>query len=174
MEDNTYIIFTADHGLAVGKHGLLGKQNQYDHSIRVPMILVGPGIPQNQKSDELVYLQSAFPTTCELAGIEIPQSVEFKSLVPILHTGAAGENAIFGSYKDYQRMVRTKDYKLIIYPEVHEAQLFDLLEDPLEMHNTFTDQGNHEIIESLYNQLSALQKVVGDTLVLAPLETAGE
>ncbi|MCB0686261.1 MAG: sulfatase-like hydrolase/transferase [Saprospiraceae bacterium] len=162
--NNTYIIFTADHGLAVGKHGLLGKQNQYDHSIRVPMIIVGPDIPQDRTSDELVYLQSAFPTTCELAGITPPSDVEFRSVLPIIKQGQSGETAIFGSYKDYQRMVRTKEYKLILYPEVHQNQLFKLSDDPLEMHNAFDNSDNAPIIQSLYKQLTKLQEEVGDTL----------
>lgn len=166
LEDNTYIIFTADHGLAVGKHGLLGKQNQYDHSIRVPLIIAGPGIPGNEKSDALVYLQSVYPTTCELAGAEIPSSVEFRSLVPILRHQQEGEEAIFGSYKDFQRMVRTKTHKLILYPAEGQRQLFDLTRDPLELHNSIEEPGNQEIVQSLYNRLVDLQVMVGDTLAL--------
>ncbi|MCB0669601.1 MAG: sulfatase-like hydrolase/transferase [Saprospiraceae bacterium] len=166
LDRNTYIIFTADHGLAVGKHGLLGKQNQYDHSIRVPMVIAGPDIPGNRKSDALVYLQSIYPTTCALAGVEIPPSVEFRNLLPIIEENSPGEDAIFGSYKDFQRMVRTTTHKLIIYPEAREMQLFDLLEDPLELHNSIDRPDNQEIVQSLYNQLTDLQQLVGDTLVL--------
>ena len=61
---NTYVIFTADHGLAVGEHGLMGKQNLYDHSIRMPLLISGPGISPGRKVDELVYQHSLFPTTC--------------------------------------------------------------------------------------------------------------
>jgi len=49
---NTYVIFTADHGLAVGQHGLMGKQNLYDHSIRMPLLISGPGIPAGKRVDE--------------------------------------------------------------------------------------------------------------------------
>ncbi|MBK8507011.1 MAG: sulfatase-like hydrolase/transferase [Saprospiraceae bacterium] len=167
--ENTYIIFTADHGLAVGKHGLLGKQNQYDHSVRVPMVIVGPDIPAQQKSDALVYLQSMYPTTCDLVGISIPGTVEFKSLLPLLKNQDGGEEAIFGSYKDYQRMVRTKTHKLILYPEVGQSQFFDLQNDPDELQNSIAEPGNQEIVRSLYNQLLTLQQEVGDTLVLPPL-----
>ncbi|MEC7609986.1 MAG: sulfatase-like hydrolase/transferase, partial [Verrucomicrobiota bacterium] len=83
--DNTYIFFTADHGLAVGHHGLLGKQNMYEHSLRVPFIIVGPGVDKNTTIKEPIYLQDIMPTTLELAGTEVPKSVEFKSLLPILH-----------------------------------------------------------------------------------------
>ena len=74
---NTYVILTADHGLAVGEHGLLGKQNLYDCSIRMPLLISGPGIPAGRRVDELVYQHSMFATTCELAGIEVPESSSF-------------------------------------------------------------------------------------------------
>ncbi len=164
--ENTYIIFTADHGLAVGQHGLLGKQNQYDHSIRAPFIVVGPDIPINQKSDALIYLQSIFPTTCELAGIPVPETVEFRSLLPLILEKTSGEESIFGSYKDFQRMIRTRNHKLILYPEIGKKQLFDVIADPLEMKDLSTSAGNEEIVQSLYNQLIQLQQQVGDTLVL--------
>ncbi|MHC4624557.1 MAG: sulfatase-like hydrolase/transferase, partial [Planctomycetota bacterium] len=82
--DNTYIFFTADHGLAVGHHGLMGKQNMFDHSVRVPLMVVGPGIPANKKIDAAVYLQDIMPTTLELAGINKPSDVQFKSLMPLI------------------------------------------------------------------------------------------
>lgn len=78
--DNTYVIFSSDHGLAVGHHGLLGKQNQYDHSIRMPLILKGPGIKPGNQNDALVYLQSLFATTCDFAGLKLPGTVDFPSL----------------------------------------------------------------------------------------------
>ncbi len=165
--ENTYIIFTADHGLAVGKHGLLGKQNQYDHSIRVPYIIAGPNIPRNKKTDEMIYLQSTYPTVCELAGIEIPPTVEFRSLVSILESNGDGLSQIFGSYKDYQRMVRTKTHKLIVYPQVHQVQLFNLVDDPNELDNLADDENNEPLLDSLYHRLVDLQREVGDTLSLS-------
>ncbi|NIP97775.1 MAG: sulfatase-like hydrolase/transferase, partial [Akkermansiaceae bacterium] len=83
-KDNTYIVFTADHGLAVGKHGLFGKQNMYDHSVRVPFIVAGPGVPKGKRNDAPVYLQDVIPTSLEWAGAEIPQHVQFKSVRPHL------------------------------------------------------------------------------------------
>ncbi len=66
--ENTIIVFAADNGLALGSHGLMGKQNLYDHSVRVPLIFRGPGIPKNQTSDAMVYLLDLCPTFCEFAG----------------------------------------------------------------------------------------------------------
>ena len=70
---NTYVIFTGDHGLAVGQHGLMGKQNMYDHSIRMPLLIAGPGVPEGRRVDALVYQHSLFATTCELAGVDPPR-----------------------------------------------------------------------------------------------------
>ncbi len=165
--DNTYIIFTADHGLAVGSHGLMGKQNPYDHSIRVPLIINGPDIHSGMQNDKLVYLQSVFPTTLDLAGIPIPDHVEFQSLLPALNNEEfQGQDAIFGSYLDYQRLVRTSDYKLVLYPEVGEIQLFDMENDPLEMNNLAYNPVYRDTIQSLYSTLLELQQAVGDTLNL--------
>jgi arylsulfatase A-like enzyme len=165
--ENTYIIFSADHGLAVGQHGLMGKQNQYDHSIRMPLIYCGPGIAQDKKNDSLVYLQSAFATTCELAGLEIPPSVEFPSLRPLLfgETQELHQN-IFGSYRDFQRMIRSKDFKLIRYPHIKKTQLFDLQRDPWEKNNLAENPLYSSTINELNIELKKLQKEVGDTLEL--------
>ena len=170
--ENTYIIFTADHGLAVGQHGLLGKQNQYEHSIRVPFMITGPNIEAGTQTDALVYLQSAFPTTLDLAGIAIPETVEFRSLVPLIEkTADSSYPAIFGSYKAYQRMVRTASHKLILYPEANQVQLFDVHADPLEMNNLAEDPAYSDTIQALYATLLELQEEVGDTLTLLSPES---
>ncbi len=165
--DNTYILFSADHGLAVGQHGLMGKQNQYDHSVRMPLIISGPGLEPGKTIDSLVYLHSLYATTCELAGIEIPESVEFPSLMPLLR----GEkktlhHEIFGSYKDFQRMVRTEEFKLIRYPQEYRTQLFNVKEDPWEIKNLAHDPKYADTIADLNQRLKRLQKKVGDELAL--------
>ena len=165
--DNTYIIFTADHGLAVGQHGLMGKQNQYDHSVRVPLIFVGPGIAKGGSISAMVYLQSVYPTVCELAGVAIPPTVEFPSLVGLLRgNGTPPHDAIFGAYINFQRMVRTDRYKLIRYPHVGKVQLFDVRDDPWETHNLADEPAYAAVVERLTRRLKELQKTAGDTLDL--------
>ena len=165
--EDTIIIFSADHGLAVGQHGLMGKQNQYDHSIRMPLVISGPGIERGARIDAQVYLQSMFATTCEMAGVKVPPTVEFPSLLPLLR----GEkrklhDAIFGSYKGFQRMIRTQEYKLIVYPAAREVQLFDVKNDPLEMKNLADEPKYASTVKQLSRRLKKLQKEVGDTLDL--------
>jgi len=154
--ENTVIVFTSDHGLALGSHGLMGKQNMYEHTIGVPFIIAGPGIPQGVRSDAQIYLRDMFPTVCELAGIETPATVQGKSLVPILN-GETHEiyPAVYGYFYDFQRMVRTDRWKLIRYPKVDRTQLFDLKNDPFERNN-LADQPEHAAtVRSLSNQLES-------------------
>lgn len=163
--DDTIIIFTADHGLAVGQHGLMGKQNQYDHSIRMPMVFCGPGIERGRKIDSMVYLQSMFATTCDMAGISVPDTVEFPSLTGLLEGRRKKvHDAIFGSYRGFQRMVRTEDYKLIVYPVVGRVQLFDIKNDPWEKNDLAGEPEYAGKIERLSGMLKKLQLEVGDTL----------
>jgi len=138
--ENTYIIYTADHGMAIGRHGLQGKQNLYEHTWRVPFIVKGPGIPAGRAQGNS-YLLDSLPTLCELAGIEIPDSVEGKSLKPVL-TGEkeSVRDVLYGVYtggtKPGMRSVKKGDWKLIKYDvmngDVRETQLFNLAENPNE------------------------------------------
>ena len=165
--DNTYIIFTSDHGLAAGNHGLMGKQNQYDHTVRVPMIIAGPGVDANVHTSAQVYLQSIYPTTCELAGIPIPETVDFASFVPQMeHLDKRGEEYIFGGYRHLQRMLRSDKYKLIVYPQAKQAQLFDMESDPDEMINLYHVPEYKSLAKEMFIQLQKKQKELGDNLVL--------
>ena len=166
-EDSTYIIFSSDHGLAVGQHGLMGKQSQYDHSIRMPLMISGPGLPAGRSTSRMVYLHSMFATTCQLAGVPVPGTVEFPSLVPLLRgRDVALHKEIFGSYKHFQRMIRTERWKLITYPVAKETQLFDLRNDPDERIDLAESPEHAARVTELTTQLKALQKQVGDTLDL--------
>lgn len=162
---NTYVIFTADHGLAVGQHGLMGKQNLYDHSIRMPLMVCGPGIPAGRRVDEMVYQHSVFATSCELAGVETPRTVEFPSLVGLLK-GHGGEqhDAMFCYYRKYQRSVRTREHKLIVYPEARVTQLFDVRKDPWEIHNLAEDRKYQKVRVALLERLHRFQHDLEDNL----------
>jgi choline-sulfatase len=165
--DNTYVIFTADHGLAVGEHGLMGKQNVYDCSVRMPLILSGPGIARGKRIDDLVYQHCLYATTCELAGIPVPKTVQFPSLVPLMKgDGTAPYPAVFSYYKDFQRMVRTNTHKLIVYPQIKRVQLFDVVKDPWEMHDLSEDSAHADLKTQLFQQLQLLQRELNDPLQL--------
>jgi len=166
--DNTIIIFAGDNGLAVGQHGLMGKQNLYDHSVRVPLIISGPDIPRGKRSDVLCYLIDIFPTLCELTGNPFPKSVEGKSLVPVIK----GEedklrDSIFCAYKNLQRSVRKEGYKLIEYfiGEARKTQLFNINEDPWEINDLAADPKYSEVVDSLQKELVKWQRDLDDPLI---------
>ena len=164
--DNTYIFFTSDHGLAVGHHGLMGKQNMYDHSVRAPLMVCGPGIAKNKKIDTPVYLQDIMPSTLELAGVKKPKHVQFKSLLPLI-TGRRKQNydAIYGAYlSDLQRMITMDGYKLIMYPKLNKYKLFNLKNDPQEMKNLAADKKYSKVIKKLFTRFVRLQQETGDKL----------
>lgn len=141
LYENTIIVYAADNGLAVGSHGLLGKQSLYEHSTNVPMIIKGPEVPKNETFDTMVYLYDLYPTLSELAGIPAPSQVDGESLVPIL-TGKTTKvrNSLFTAYRNTVRAVRTPEWKLIRYPERAYTQLFKLENDPLELNNLAENQ----------------------------------
>lgn len=171
--DNTYVILTADHGLAVGEHGLMGKQNVYDCSIRMPLIISGPGIAAGSRCDELVYQHSMYATTCELAGVPIPDTVEFPSLAGFLRGGTGPVNdAVFCYYKSYQRMARTKTHKIIVYPQIQRVQVFDLVNDPWEIHDLSADPAAAGIRAQLMARLKEFQVQLGDKLNMEHPEKA--
>ncbi len=139
--DNTYIIYTADHGIAIGRHAFMGKQNLYEHTWRVPFIVKGPGIKPGRRVEGNIYLLDLLPTFCDLAGIEEPKTVEGLSFKPVLK----GEkntirDVMYGVYaggsKPGMRCVKKGDWKLIKYDlmdgTIHETQLFNLKENPNE------------------------------------------
>jgi len=167
--DNTWIFFTSDHGLAVGQHGLMGKQNPYDHSVRVPFIVVGPGVAVGKTIDQPIYLQDVMPTTLALAGAQRPEYVEFQNLLPLLDGQPSQYDAIYGSYLKLQRSVRTRTHKLIVYPQAGVVRLYDLRKDPLEMNDVAADPANRSVVAELASKLRQLQADYGDTLDLSAL-----
>ena len=167
---NTIVVFSADNGLAVGQHGLFGKQSLYDHSIRVPLIIAGPGVPKGEKRAALTYLPSLFATTCEMAGVPVPATVQFPSLVPLL-TGAKDRlhDDLYAAYIDRQRMARIDRWKLILTPAAGVVQLFDIESDPWEMHNAAVDPINDAVIDDLYARLTRWMKITGDPFPVTTL-----
>jgi arylsulfatase A-like enzyme len=162
MYDNTIFIYSADHGLAVGSHGLFGKQNLYEDGMKPPLFFTGPGIKPGE-TQALAYLYDIFPTVCELVGTEIPDGLDGKSLKGVIEARQAGvRDTLFLSYRDVQRAVRDSRYKLIRYPQVDVTQLFDLQSDPHEITNLADKPEQAERIKSLKTELARWQKELGD------------
>lgn len=152
---NTIVVFTSDHGLAVGSHGLRGKQSMYEHTIGVPLLFRGPNVPQNKTFDAQCCLRDLFPTLCDLAGIDGPENlVDGSSLQPVLN-GSAQEvhEFIVGYFRNFQRMIRRGAWKYIEYPDAGERQLFHLKTDPDELHNLIAVEKHADIREQLRSQM---------------------
>jgi arylsulfatase A-like enzyme/predicted amidohydrolase len=166
---NTLVVFSSDHGLAIGSHGLFGKQNLYDHSMHAPLILAGPGVPQGRQSGALCYLLDIFPTLGDLAGVRGPEGSEGKSLAPVLAGKKRAIRAsIFTAYRNVQRAVRDDRWKLLVYPQVNKVQLFDLGHDPAERRDLSADPAHEVEVKRLLALLRERQKQFGDT---QPLRT---
>ncbi len=165
--DNTWIFLTADHGLAVGRHGLFGKQNMYEHSIRVPFVVVGPGVAAGRKIATPIYMQDMMATALELAGVEKPDHVFFKSLLPQLRSPEAPPPypEIYGAYLNRQRAIVHGGYKLIVYPVVNAVRLYHLAQDPEEKRDLANDPGHQAVRKDLEERLRRLQQTMDDPLI---------
>lgn len=169
---NTIIVYAADNGLAIGSHGLLGKQNLYEHSTRVPFIISGPGIPEGKESDALVYLLDIYPTLAQLVSLPAPSDVDGETLFPIIN-GSSQEvrSSLFTVYRNTVRAVRTKEWKLIRYPERDYTQMFNLVNDPHELYNLAGDTSLQPKAEVLFELMQKWQVTTGDTISLKPSAT---
>jgi arylsulfatase A-like enzyme len=164
--DNTLIVFASDHGLAIGSHGLMGKQNLYEHSMKAPLIFAGPGIEPGA-SDALVYLFDIFPTLCELTGADVPEGLDGQSLASVVRGDSTEvRDTVLLAYRDAQRAVRQGNWKLIRYPQIDHTQLFDLATDPDELHNLAGDAGQAERVARMLGMIETWQRELGDTTPL--------
>ena len=162
---NTFVVFSADSGVARGSHGLIGKQNLYEHSLRVPLIVAGPGIPANQRTDAMCYLFDVLPTLGALCGVAGPGTSEGIDLSPTLRDPAAPARAsMIFAYRGVQRALRDERWKLILYPQVDRTQLFDLAADPDERTN-LADRPEHTArVAAMTAALAADMKRLDDPL----------
>ncbi len=168
--DNTVVVYAADHGLAMGSHGLLGKQNLYEHSMRCPLIIRGPGIPQGS-TDAFTYLFDLFPTLLGLASAEAPPGIDGRDLAALWSGDGdtVWRQSLFLPYRDLMRSVRDERYKLIVYSKVNHRQLFDLADDPDELRNLAADPAHGQTLARLEGLLEGWRAALADPV---PLETS--
>ncbi len=176
LAEDTIVVYTADHGLAVGQHGLMGKQNLYDHSARIPLIVRGPGVGRGQRCDSLCYQHDLNPTLLEMAGVEPLPSGDFKSLQPALRDcGAVIHEEVFGGMQlvrsrdpgtPHLRMIRRGDHKLIrtAHNGFERWQLFDIASDPAELEDLAGRPEHGALLEDLKQRLAQARSVADDPL----------
>ena len=154
--EDTIIILAGDNGLALGQHGLMGKQSCYEHSVRVPLIFAGPGIPKNEKRDTYAYLLDIYPTICDLIGVDIPETVEGISLVPaITDESIKARDTLYLVYGDLVRAVKNERYKLIEYrtKDLKRTQLFDIVDDTCEINDLYGQEKYNATVLELRKEL---------------------
>jgi arylsulfatase A-like enzyme len=164
---NTIVVFCADSGVARGGHGLIGKQNLYEHSMRVPLVISGPGIPAGMKTDAMCYLFDVMPTLGKLCEVAAPTTSDGIAFTPTLQDpGKPARSQLMFAYKNVQRAVRDERWKLIRYPLIDRTQLFDLSADPHEVNNLADKPEHAGRIANLTALLEKEMRHDGDT---APL-----
>jgi arylsulfatase A-like enzyme len=162
---NTFVVFAADSGVARGSHGLIGKQNVYEHSLRVPLIIAGPGIPEGKRTDAMCYLFDVLPTLGKLCHVPGPKTSEGIDLSPsLLDPSKPARPELFFAYRNIQRAVRDDRWKLIRYPQVDKTQLFDLRNDPQEVTNLADKPEYAARLAEMTALLKKEQAVFGDKL----------
>lgn len=163
LYDDTLIILCGDNGLGVGSHAFMGKQNHFEHSIKVPLIFAGPGIPRNHTVRANVYLHDIFPTLCDMLGVDVPESVEGKSFLPCFFDEVPHREELYYSYGSSVRSIRSGDYKLTEYigeKGERSTLLYDVVHDPLELHDLYAP--DNPLISELRVRLAEMRVRVGD------------
>jgi len=167
--DNTFIIFTADHGEMLGDRGRVSKYCLYEGSVRVPMIIAGAGVERSGQVDNRhVELVDVLPTLLDVAGEDVSDRLPgFSLLSDFTRTGSFAEMHGRG-YEEYQRapavMFRTHEWKLIVSMPGHlgeafgnydlaRPELYNLRDDPLELTNLYHDGRHAEVRENLTRQV---------------------
>ncbi len=164
----TYVVYTADHGLAMGSHGLLGKQNIYEHSVRSPMVVRGPDVPAGGSTESLNYIHDLYATFCGLADVTVPDSVDAEDLRPLWRGEKEQLRASqFLPFQATMRAVTDGRWKLHRYPETNHQMLFDLEADPHETLNLAGDPDYRHQVTRMLGLLQDWQTRLDDPLPLS-------
>jgi arylsulfatase A-like enzyme len=168
--ENTVVVFLSDNGYHLGSHGLGNKITMHEESVRVPMFMVGPGVPSGVRTSALVSSLDVYPTLLELAGVQdLPKHLMGKSLVPILKDPHAEvRTTVFsecvgvgGAAGQGHRMARTKRWKYIL-TGTDEQYLFDQQKDPCELRSQIDVPELKPVADELRSKLSTWMRQIGD------------
>lgn len=174
--ENTLVVYASDQGFYMGEHGWFDKRFMYEESMRTPLIMRLPeGFSHRGDISQLVQNIDYTPTFLEFAGIPIPKDIQGVSLMPLLkgEKPANWRKSLYYHYYEFpaEHMVsrhygvRTERYKLIhFYGDIDEWELYDLQEDPMEMHNLYGKPGREEITKELKAELKRLQVLYDDPI----------
>jgi len=164
LEENTIVVFAADHGWHLGEHGLWHKRSLFEESARVPFLVAAPGAKGNgQRSASLVELLDVYPTLCDLAGVPAPANLQGKSLRPVLnnplasfHEGAFTQARRGAKAEHWGRSVRTTRWRCTEWDEGRNGiELYDHAADPHEFTNLANDPKHATVLKELRALLAA-------------------
>lgn len=169
LADNTIVVYTSDQGFYLGDHGWYDKRWMYEESLHIPLVMRWPaGIEAGTESEELVQNLDFAPTLIDLAGEQVPDNVQGRSLVPLMQGSVPADwrTSIYYHYYEYPGEhavprhygIRTDNHKLIHYYQVGEWELFDLQDDPDELQNAYNNPEYSEIREDLKSELDKLRE----------------
>jgi len=175
---NTIVIYTSDQGFFLGDHGMYDKRFMYEESLRMPFLVRWPAaIRAGSKSDAMGLNIDFAPTFLEAAGLPVPGAMQGRSLLPVLRGRAPASWRTSMYYRYYHDPgdhntrahygVRTKTHKLIYFWKKDQWELFDLVNDPMEMNNIYGQPGQERLTASLKAELTRLKASVQDTDQLA-------
>jgi len=178
---NTVVVYTSDQGFFLGDHGLFDKRFMYEESIRMPFLVRWPaGIKPGTRSDALALNIDFAPTFLELAGLRASADMQGRSLLPVLRGRAPSDWRSSMYYRYYHDPgdhntrahlgVRTRTHKLIHFWKKDQWELFDLVNDPYELHNLYGEPGHDALTATLKAELARLKKEVRDDDRLADVQ----
>ena len=178
---NTLVVYTSDQGFFLGDHGLFDKRFMYEESIRMPFLVRWPaGIKAGTRSDALGLNIDFAPTFLEVAGLPASAEMQGRSLLPVLRGRAPADWRTSMYYRYYHDPgdhntrahygVRTRTHKLIHFWKKDQWELFDLVNDPHELHNLYGEPGQEALTATLKAELARLKKEVRDDDQLADVQ----
>lgn len=170
--DNTVVIFCGDNGFFMGEHGLGDKRLMFEESIRIPFLMRYPKlIKAGSRPSQMALNIDLAPTLLDLAGVKAPDSMQGRSLVPVLKGKATGWRKSF-LYEYFREEwypgiplmlgVRTDRWKYVTYPDLKDIdELYDLQSDPIEMRNLARDPSYADVLSDMHDELARLKKSTG-------------
>ena len=173
LATNTVVIYTSDQGFFLGDHGLYDKRFMYEASLRMPFLVRWPGVAKPQSTQDALAINTDFaPTFMDIAGLPTPADMQGRSLVPLLkgeHPAGWRTSYYYRYYHDpgdhntrAHYGVRTMTHKLIYFWKKQQWELYDLVNDPDELHNLYNDPAQKEVVARLKAELYRLKKEVKD------------
>ncbi|UDQ99524.1 sulfatase-like hydrolase/transferase [Lentisphaerae bacterium WC36] len=167
LRKNTIIIYSSDQGLAIGSKGLMGKQNIYDATMKVPFLISIPNV-KHHTNNSFVYTHDIYPTIVDLANGKLPNNLDGKSLKPIIYQKQQKvRNNLMLAYKNYQRALNDGEWKIMVFPHINKIELYNIKNDPYEIQDLANKPKYAKIIEKMLLKLKSEQKIYGD---ISPLK----